>query len=282
MSASTLTTLIQHSIRVHDAQQDDAGVAEHALNNLSGPAYEMLRTTYDLHNDFVTMLRGIFTQGQSAEDIIEQLGDLMADLQERLTQPTQDSRQQDDARTMAITAFITELGAIITSGQEEAGQDDAPAAAPAAVGDTLAERVVHAISVHEASGESATILRAVYMDEGQSDETISKQLREIQAERRGMITHYLGGPDRKIRRTAAEALLAEIDAIIEGPGSNPGADVADDEDQEFTKEEIIEDRAVDEAHRLLRAASPLQSTPWIARLVGDVARASVAIARQSA
>lgn len=284
MSANTLAALIRHSIRVHDAQQDDAGVAEHALDTLSGSAYEMLRTTYDLHNDFVTMLRCIVTKDRSAEEIMEQIRDLMTALQERLSLPAQGSREQGDACTMAVTAFVTELGAILTSEEEEADQGDAPAAVPVAVGDTLIDRIIHATSVHEASGESATLLRGIYIDEGQSDEKITAQLRALQVEIQQTINRFLGAPDRAVRRAAAEALLTEIDAIIAGPGSGPDEDAADDgEDyQEFSPEEIIEDRAVNEAHRLLHAASPLQSTPWISRLVGDVARASVAIARQPA
>lgn len=184
---SNLTLLINNSIRLHDAQQDDAGFAEHTFDDLSGPAYEMLQATYDLHNNFTTMLRGIFTDGRSAEDIIEQLRDLMAELQEHLDRATADSGAARAAELMVTTAFITELG-VIASSEAPAVQSAAP------------------------------------------------------------------------------------------------ADPASDEDdyQEFTREEMIEDRAVNEAHRLLQAASPLQSTPWISRLVGDVARSSVAIACQSA
>lgn len=202
---SNLTLLINNSIRLHDAQQDDAGFAEHTFDDLSGPAYEMLQATYDLHNNFATMLRGIFTDGRSAEDIIEQLRDLMAELQEHLDRATADSGAARAAELMVTTAFITELG-VIASSEAPAVQSAAPAA------------------------------------------------------------------------VVGETPLAEVDAIT------GHADPASDEDdyQEFTREEMIEDRAVNEAHRLLQAASPLQSTPWISRLVGDVARSSVAIACQSA
>ena len=210
---SNLTHLINNSIRLHDAQQDDAGFAEHTFDDLSGPAYEMLQATYDLHNNFTTMLRGIFTDGQSAEDIIEQLRDLMADRQEHLDRATTDSGPARAAELMVTTAFITELGIIATSEAPTAVQAAAPAAV---IGETLRARILHATSAHEASGESATLLRAIYLDEGQSDEAVAVQLRALQIEIRERITRFLSAPDRGIRRAAAETLLAEIDAIIGG------------------------------------------------------------------
>lgn len=113
MSAQTLTALIQHSIRVHDAQQDDAGIDPHKLAAQPGPAYDMLRTTYDLHANFVYMLRGIQTRGESAQDIVASLHRCRAILQEHIDRP--DPSAEPAAVALTISMFMSELRAIIAT-----------------------------------------------------------------------------------------------------------------------------------------------------------------------
>lgn len=113
MSAQTLTALIQHSIRMHDAQQDHAGIDPHKLAAQPGPAYDMLRATYDLHANFGYMLRGIDTRGESAKDIIASLRRCMAILQEHINQP--DPSPQPAAVALTISMFMSELDAIIAT-----------------------------------------------------------------------------------------------------------------------------------------------------------------------
>lgn len=113
MSAQTLTALIQHSIRVHDAQQEDAGVDPHNLAATPGPAHSMLLSTYGLHANFVMMLKGIHTRGESAQDIIDSLNRCTAILQEHIDQP--DPTHEPTAAALVISMFISELGAIIAT-----------------------------------------------------------------------------------------------------------------------------------------------------------------------
>lgn len=270
MDAANLTRLINQSIRTHEAQHCGIGVPDRAVDTLSGIGYSLYQEIREQHGKFATMLRGIITRNQSAGEIIESLENLIAERSAALYNLV-------DGHNIATTAFISELGAIIASAHDD---EPLPTPAPSVVGHTLAERLTHATSVHEASGESATMLRMVYLEDGLPDETIIGQLRDLQSEIRANITRFLSKPNRGIRRAEARSLLAEIDAIIDGPESTVGED-ADFADEEFSVEEVIEDRAVREAGRLLQEASPMQSTPWIARLADDVARASVAIALQS-
>lgn len=169
MSAQTLTALIQHSIRVHDAQQDDAGIDPHRLALQPGPAYSMLRATYDMHANFVAMLRAVRTKGESAQDIIASLNRCKAVLQLHIDRP--DPSAEPAAVALVISMFMTELGAIIaTEGldtMEERGyvaqygytdwQSEAQATPDG-------RKDVHYIEIHDPDGEEVAVI--VHRTEG--------------------------------------------------------------------------------------------------------------------
>lgn len=136
MSTAALTLLINHSISLHDHYMDDAGTAADALPVVTGSVYHTLQATYDIHNNYAEMLRGIRTEGRSAAQITAALREVQDEAKQILA-----SRQDDDSpwgaaeRTLA-QSFITELGLIITNGL--AGSPDEPEIDENAAEDALA------------------------------------------------------------------------------------------------------------------------------------------------
>lgn len=169
MSAKTLTALIQHSIRTHDAQQFGTGLDGHGLDSLSGTAYGIHMAICDRHGDFAMMLRNIITEGRPAATIIQSLSDLMAELQDSLASMDNFSNNAEEraGRMMATAAFIPELAAIIASedtapaldqGDESEGGYDFTDWQSEAAGTADGREGVHYIEIRDPDGEEAAII----------------------------------------------------------------------------------------------------------------------------